>query len=812
MIDVKNEGENRIMTRLASLFISSEEESGQSKLKEFAEPSKAVYKILFVDDDENLLKSMRRIFRRENYTILTACSGPEALNILKKEPVQIVISDHRMQEMTGAELLRKIKALYPQTIRIMLTGHADVNAIMSAVNEGAIYKFITKPWNDDDLRLTVSLALEQYDLIEENKSLKAQHKIQKKKIDRLSRVINVNRSQVGRILLKKKLITQKDLDRALEVQAKEHMILPEILINMGVVDEETIINTIQSELGINRVYPNEFTVPKALTSLIPIEICRKNLLLPLKRADNRLIVTMADPTDYMKIDDLSFIVGFPIQPAISTRKEINEKLQELYDDNKFLKSGVAELDLTDPSETIEIILDEDDEETDIEELLKAKDQPPAIRIVNAIILDAIQHNASDIHIEPKTKYIVVRYRTDGLLQEKIHIPLSMHLSIVSRIKVMCELDIAERRKPQDGRVTVKTSSKMMDMRISTLPTISGEKVVLRILDKSAAIRNVAELGLLEDDLRKVSRFVTQPQGMVLSTGPTGSGKTSTLYSLLQKCASITKNYVTIEDPVEYFMGMAEQVSVRRKIGLDFPMILRAILRQDPNVIMLGEIRDFETADVALNAALTGHLVLSTLHTNGSIASITRLRDMGIKSYVLSEALLGIVAQRLVRRICPDCRIDDNADDEVLNALKLTRESLDFKPQKGAGCNQCNNTGYTGRIGIFEIFNLDSDLKRMLHQEALESELLDTAKLAGMTTLLEDALFKTKEGITTLEEVVRVLGSQDVASIDCPQCGVHLAERFRFCPFCGGTVVPICSSCQRFMASKWRHCPYCGKNQ
>lgn len=802
------------MAGLASLFISKEKEkkSGESETKEFVKLRKTEYKILFVDDEENVLKAMCRIFKRENYTILTASSGPEALEILQKKPVHVVISDHRMQGMTGVELLRKIKALYPQIIRIMLTGHADVNAIMGAVNEGAIYKFITKPWHDEDLRLTVSLALEQYDLIEENKSLKSQQEKQKKKIDKLSRFINIHRSQVGTMLLKKELITKEDLDKALAVQARKYKILPGILIEMDIVDEATIMETIQSELGINRVYPNEFTVPKALASLIPKEICEKNLLVPLKRDGGRLIVTMADPTDHMKINDLTFIVGLPIQPAISTQREINEKLQELYGDNGLVESDVADLDLMDPFETIEIILEEDDEEIDLEELLKEKDQPPAIRIVNAIISDAIRNNASDIHIEPKTKYVVVRYRIDGLLEEKIHIALSMHSAIVSRIKVMCEMDISERRKPQDGRVTVKSSTKMMDMRISTLPTISGEKVVLRILDKTAAIKDIAGLGFGDYDLRKVSRFVTQPQGMVLATGPTGSGKTSTLYSLLQKCASITKNYVTIEDPVEYFMGIAEQVSVRKNIGLDFPTILRSILRQDPNVIMLGEIRDFETAEVALNASLTGHLVLSTLHTNGSIASITRLKDMGIKPYVLSEALVGIIAQRLVRRICLHCKVDDNPDDELLSALKLTRESLDFKPQKGAGCDQCHKTGFSGRIGIFEVFNMDGDLKRMLHQDAMESELLDTARLAGMTTLLEDALSKAKEGTTTLEEIVRVLGAQDGSNIHCPKCGIMLEERFKFCPFCGGAVLSICSACSRFMASNWSHCPYCGENK
>ncbi|MBW1793505.1 MAG: Flp pilus assembly complex ATPase component TadA [Deltaproteobacteria bacterium] len=798
------------MSRLASLFIGKEKDPEQPNVHEGVEAGKTTYKILFVDDEDNVLKAMRRIFRQENYTILTASSGDEALKLLEKEPVHIVISDHRMPGMTGADLLRNIKELYPQTIRIMLTGHADVNAIMGAVNEGAVYKFITKPWNDDDLRLTVSLALEKYDLIQENKALKEQREAQKKKIKQLSRFVNVNRSQLGRMLLRKKLIQKEDLDKAIAVQAKTNKILPRILIDMGIVDEATIMKTIQSETGINRVYPNEFTVPKELALLIPKEICEKNLLVPLKRADGRLIVAMADPTDYMKTDDLKFIAGAPIQPVLCTEKEITDKLQELFGEANIVEEVISEIDMSDPYDTIEIILDEEDEETDVDELLRAKDQPPAVRIVNAIVSEALRHNASDVHIEPKTKNVMVRFRIDGLLHDKINIPLAMHASIVSRIKVICELDIAERRRPQDGRVTVKTSSRMVDMRISTLPTITGEKVVLRILDKNAAIRDIGELGVSDSDLVKLVRLVSQPQGVILSTGPTGSGKTTTLYSLLRHVATTIKNFTTIEDPVEYYMSMAEQVLVREKIGLRFPDILRALLRQDPDVIMLGEIRDFETAEVALHAAMTGHLVLSTLHTNSAIASITRLRDLGIKPYVINEALTGIIAQRLVRRICPHCKVDDDPPQEVLHALRLDKKTLDITPQKGAGCQHCNQTGYTGRIGIFEVFQVDEGLKKMIYRDAGQIELLRAAQWSGMSTLLEDAIDKVRKGITTCEEVLRILGPQNTLEIACPQCGVRLEERFQFCPFCGGAIIPCCAGCGKFLTGTWETCPYCGE--
>ncbi len=641
-------------------------------------------------------------------------------------------------------------------------------------------------------------------------SLKKQREAQKKKIKKLSRFVNVNRSQVGRILLQKKLIRKEALDKAQAAQAKNNKILPRILIEMGIVDEATIMKMIQSELGINRVYPNEFTVPRELALLIPKEICKKNVLVPLKRADAQLIVAMADPTDYMKVDDLKFMAGLPIQPVLCTQKEITDKLQELYGEDDPLETVLSEIDMSDPVDTIEVILDEDEEETDIEELLRAKDQPPAIRIVNAIISEALRHNASDVHIEPKTKYVMVRYRIDGLLHDKIHIPLSMHPLIVSRIKIMCELDIAERRRPQDGRVAVKTSSKMVDMRISTLPTIIGEKLVLRILDKNAAIKDISDLGLSEGDLGKISRLVLQPQGIILSTGPTGSGKTTTLYSLLRQVATVSKNFITIEDPVEYFMSNAEQVHVREKIGLGFPVILRAVFRQDPNVIMLGEIRDFETAQVAFHAAMTGHLVLSTLHTNSSIASITRLRDLGIKSYVINEGLIGVVAQRLVRRICPHCKVDDDPPEQVLRALKLDQKSLDFTPQKGVGCESCHHTGYSGRIGIFEVFQIDQELKKMIYNDASETELVRAARWSGMTTLLEDSINKLKAGSTSCEEVLRVFGPQNTLEIPCPKCGVHLEERYQFCPVCGGTIVPRCVGCGKFLDSNWKTCPYCGE--
>jgi type II secretory ATPase GspE/PulE/Tfp pilus assembly ATPase PilB-like protein/CheY-like chemotaxis protein/RNA polymerase subunit RPABC4/transcription elongation factor Spt4 len=797
------------MGNLANLFLNQDDapKQGDGQPNGSVDPSDS-YTILFVDDEVNVLKAMQRIFRQESYRLLTAQNGTQALKVLQEnEAVHVVICDFRMPGMNGADLLKNIKAKWPNTIRIMLTGYADVDAVMGAVNEGAVYKFITKPWNDHDIRLTVSLALEQYDLIRENSHLKKKSASQKKEIKRLSHFVNTHRSRLGKLLVDDELITQEVVDKALSIQAKTNSVLPKVLANMGVVDAEMITGLIERATGIHRVDPAEFNVSEALAALIPREMCEKNILVPLKRNGQKLIVAMADPTDYMKVDDLSFIAGMPIQPAVATQNEIVTKIKEIFGESDQIESTLTEFDLNDPTEQIEIILEEEDEDSDVEELIRDKDKPPAIRIVNAIIADALRHGASDVHIEPKTKYIMVRYRIDDLLIDKLHIPSTMHLAIVSRIKVMSDLDIAERRRPQDGRITVKSSTRMVDMRISTLPTVNGEKVVLRILDKNSASKDVRELGFSPKDLAVVSKFIELPQGIILTTGPTGSGKTTTLYALLQNGAKVTKNFTTIEDPVEYHMGMAEQVNIREKIGLTFSNVLRSILRQDPNVIMLGEIRDHETADVAFHAALTGHLVLSTLHTNSSIASITRLRDMGLESYVIADALIGVIAQRLVRKVCQHCRTEDHPDHDVLCSLKITDRS--FKSYKGAGCDKCNRTGYKGRIGVYEVFQVDSEIKRMIHQGATEPELLHAARLTGMTSLLEDAVQKVGKGLTTCDEILRVFGPQNTAEIACTYCDALMEQRYHFCPYCGKELVKICPKCNQMLTKDWNHCPRCG---
>ena len=413
--------------------------------------------------------------------------------------------------------------------------------------------------------------------------------------------------------------------------------------------------------------------------------------------------------------------------------------------------------LTDPVEGIEVVIDDDVDDASLEDLLKSSDEPPAIRLVNSAILEAIRLGASDIHVQPRAKNVVVRYRIDGILQDKIHIPHQLHQSFVSRLKIMAEMDISERRRPQDGRITVKTPSRVVDLRISTLPTINGEKIVMRMLDRNAPVLKIEALGFDGRDLARIERAVAKPQGIVLATGPTGSGKTTTLYSLLQHGITPTKNYVSIEDPVEYYMDQAGQVHIRERIGLTFPVVLRSILRQDPDVVLLGEIRDLETAEVAFHAALTGHQVFSTLHTNSAIASVARLLDLGLKPFVIATALEAIIAQRLVRKVCTECRQEHTPDARTLDLLGLRSQDLGGPLYQGVGCRSCHGSGYKGRLGLYELLVPDEQLRGLIAGGASMLDMTQAARRLGARTLYEDAFDKMRQGVTSADEVLRVLG-------------------------------------------------------
>ena len=721
--------------------------------------SSARYRILLVDDEPNVLSALKRVFHHENYEVVTCQEPKQALERFTRESFQLIVSDYMMPEMNGGELLRQARAIRPDMIRIMLTGHADVNAVISAVKSGAVYKFILKPWNDDDLRVTVALALEQYELKQKNNALLRDNQVKAKEIEQLAKYGVTNRSQLAIMLNKRGMLNNQQVQELMRLQQSQKDPLIKQIVARGWVSEKAIHDLIARELLIQQVSLDEFTIDPAIAALVPASLCQRQIILPLKVEGKRLMLAMADPLDAGLVDDLRFVTGLDIIPALAPIAAIQARIADIY------KAGIVDItDLevsfgaTDPYEGIEIVIEEDDAQS-LEELLRGTDEPPAIRLVNSIFLEAIRLGASDIHIQPRAKNVVVRLRIDGVLVDKIQIPHNMHQSIVSRIKVMAELDISERRRPQDGRIAVKTPKKMVDLRISTLPTINGEKIVMRILDRNSAVLSVSALGFGSDDLAKIQRANDKPQGIVLATGPTGSGKTTTLYSLLQSNATPEKNYITIEDPVEYYLDAAGQVLVRDKIGLTFPLILRAILRQDPDVLLIGEIRDFETAEVAFHAALTGHQVFSTLHTNSAIATVSRLFDLGLKPFVIASALEAVIAQRLVRQICDCCRTPMAPDAELLQRLGGPFTAGVATAYKGGGCPACYQSGYKGRVGLYEVLVPDEHLRHLIATEAPVTELTQYAHAHGFRTLRDDAYEKVRTGKTTLEEVFRVLGPE-----------------------------------------------------
>ncbi len=744
------------MGKYASLFSDDEDEEQSSGFEEEFVP----YKMLLVDDESNVLNALKRVFRKEKYTINTASNAQEALDYLKTNPCQLVISDFKMPGMNGAQFLQEAKKLYPNMIRIMLTGQADTDAVMAAIKDGAVYKFILKPWNDDDLRVTVALAFEQYELVKKNEELKKQNLNKAKEISSLVKLNVTNKSQLAIMLHKKGLLTDKQVQAVHKMQQVKKRPIIKSLIDRGWVDEAVVRKILNKDMLMDEIDLKETKIDPEILALIPGTFCDHHLVIPVSADDRSLTLAMADPLDTGLIDDLRFIIRLDVRPVLASSDDIKKKISELYDDVS-MEEIESFMSGSDPFEGIEVVID-DEEEATLEELLHGTEEPPAIRLVNAIILEAIRLKSSDIHIHPQTKHIVIRYRMDGVLNDKIHIPLNMLMPLVSRIKVMAELDITERRRPQDGRITIKTPMRVVDLRISSIPTINGEKIVMRLLDRNASLQSLDDLGLSVPNLMKIHNLVTRPQGIILSTGPTGSGKTTTLYAMMQHNMTPEKNYVTIEDPVEYFMDQACQVMVKEKIGLDFAAALRSILRQDPDVVLLGEVRDYETAEVAFHAALTGHLVYSTLHTNSAITTITRLIDYGLKPHVIAAALQAVVAQRLVRKICRHCKETTSAPQEILHQLGDVFNKGELSFHHGKGCPKCNNTGYSGRAAIYEILIPSIEMLDLISKNASFLELTQQATMEGMTTLIEDARDKVNEGVTTAEEVLRVLGAQVIA--------------------------------------------------
>ena len=559
--------------------------------------------------------------------------------------------------------------------------------------------------------------------------------------------------RIGELLLREKLITTDQLKKAIDEQKKSGGRLGYNLTKLGYITEKDLTGFLSRQYGIPTIDLSTHEVDHEIVKLIPEDVAQKYQVIPVSRTGSTLVVAMADPSNIFAIDDIKFLTGYNVEPLVASDASIKTAIEKYYEASEM---GGLEGVLTEFDEgEMEVVQDE--EEVDLSDLKKAVEDAPVVKLVNLILTDAIKKGASDIHIEPYEKTFRVRYRIDGVLHEVMKPPIKLKNAIVSRIKIISQLDIAERRLPQDGRIKLKLSkSKEMDYRVSVLPTLFGEKVVLRLLDKSNLQLDMTKLGLEQKALNDFMGAIHRPWGIVLVTGPTGSGKTTTLYSALSELNKISENISTAEDPVEFNLHGINQVQIHEDIGLNFAASLRSFLRQDPDIIMVGEVRDYETAEIAIKAALTGHLVLSTLHTNDAPSTVNRLLNMGIEPFLVSSACNLILAQRLARKICKDCRAKMPSAEKVLIDLGVPpAEAARMEVFKGSGCATCGGTGYKGRIALYEVMPFTEPIKELVLNGASSAEIKRAAVREGMKTLRMSGVTKVAEGVTTIEEILRV---------------------------------------------------------
>lgn len=562
-----------------------------------------------------------------------------------------------------------------------------------------------------------------------------------------------NTNRLGELLVREKLISLAQLRQAQDEQNRSGQNLGYTLARLGFISDQEITNFLSQQYRVPTINLDEYEIDAEILKLVSKEQCEKHRVIPVSRAGSSLIVAMADPTNLHAIDDLKFLTGYNIEPVIASETSIANAVERYY------SAGPSYDEVMAGFEESEIEFTGDDEELNVLELEKASEDAPVVRLVNMILLNAIKKGASDIHIEPYEKKLRVRYRVDGVLVEEMTPPLKLKNAISSRLKIMSQLDIAERRLPQDGRIKLKLGKgREMDFRVSVLPTLWGEKIVMRLLDKGNLQLDMTKLGFDNKPLEDFLWAIRQPWGMVLVTGPTGSGKTTTLYSALSELNKVVSNISTAEDPVEYNLAGINQVQMHDEIGLNFAMALRAFLRQDPDIIMVGEIRDFETAEIAVKAALTGHLVLSTLHTNDAPATISRLLNMGVEPFLITASVNLVLAQRLARKVCSDCRQPIQIEPQALEELGFTPEQVSIaqgRLVKGFGCRTCNGTGYKGRVALYEVMRFTDGLKEMVLQGSSTAELKAAAIKSGMVTLRMAGIGKVLDGVTTTEEILRV---------------------------------------------------------
>ena len=558
-------------------------------------------------------------------------------------------------------------------------------------------------------------------------------------------------SRLGELLIKRALITQDQLTKATTEQQLQGGILAAHLVRLGFLTEDQLVSYLQKEYRLPIVDPMSLEIGSDILQLTPVSLAAKHQLMPLNIAGSTLTVAMVDPSNLVAINEVKFITGYDVRVVLSKLASLRKALDHFYEGGSAIRDVLTQIE----SEDVEVV--REDQEVDLKELERATEEAPVVKLVNALLTDAIRKRASDIHVEPFEKMLRVRFRIDGVLYEIMKPPLKLKNPLLSRLKIMAALDIAERRLPQDGRIKLRLpDSKEMDFRVSVIPTIFGEKIVLRLLDKSSLQLDMTKLGFEETALDDFKESISRPFGMVLVTGPTGSGKTTTLYSALSELNRITDNISTVEDPVEYNLVGINQVQIHDDIGLSFAAALRSFLRQDPDVIMVGEVRDFETAEIAIKAALTGHLVLSTLHTNDAPSTINRLLNMGVEPFLVSSSLNLILAQRLARVICPRCKTEMEYPREALLEVGFSPDEIDdLQFFHGAGCDECSMKGFRGRIALYEVLPMREEIREAVLVGASALDIKRKAMSLGMKTLRQSGLGKVREGATTIEEVVRV---------------------------------------------------------
>jgi len=561
--------------------------------------------------------------------------------------------------------------------------------------------------------------------------------------------------KLGEMLVKAGLINEDMLSEAIEVQKKEGTRIGSTLVKLGYVSHKELLDFLSKQFNVPSYDISDDSIDEEILKIVPAELASRYLVVPVKKKGKVLTVAMANPGDVSAIEDLQFATGFEIQPVVSSEDILLEFIQNKYQTQKMLSDVMHEIEMSEEGETsVEVVEDKVDEEEDLSAIFESTESSPVMKLASQIITDAVKLNVSDLHIEPYEKSLRVRFRIDGVLHEYKKLPAKIRNALVTVYKVMAKLKVEEKRLPQDGRIKAKVGNRIVDIRVSVVPTIFGEKIAFRLLDRTAVSLDLDTLGFDEESLAKFRKAIKTPFGIVLVTGPTGCGKTTTLYSALLELNDPGVNITTAEDPIEYSLHGINQVQMKEVVGLTFASALKSYLRQDPNIIMVGEIRDTETAEIAIRASLTGHLVLSSVHTNSAAATITRLVNMDVEPFLIASSLLAVESQRLIRKICPDCKEEVEVPKEILLDAGIDPDQIDFPFYHGTGCKTCRGTGFFGRIGLFEVMLITKKIREMIINKAPTYEIEKTGIEEGMIPLREAGIRKLKEGITTVEEVIR----------------------------------------------------------